>query len=97
MLSLSTDRANIINLGLTQITNRIIVLSYAIFRSECYGSFWQIETYVASKDWRLRNIHICHGSPAANIGEPPARPVYEDARKVHGYISANLQKRFATA
>ena len=86
-----------IDLGKTQITDKIRVSSAAIFRNVHFGDYWLIETWVFSADPRQRNRQIIHGSAGTSEGRPPTKGHCEKAKKVHGHISANLLKKFGAA
>lgn len=86
------EKPHNVDLGKTQITDKIRVSSAAIFREEYFGKYWLIETWIFSDDPRQRNTQIIHGSPS---GDTPSRVFCDKAKKVHQYISSNLQKKFA--
>lgn len=87
-----------INLGKTQITDKIRVSTAALHREEYFGSYWLIETWIFSDDPKQKNTQIIHGSPSSMNGEkPPCEKICEKARRIHAQISDSLRKKYVSA
>lgn len=56
------DRLPNIDLGKTQITDKIRVSSAAIFYQEMFGDYYQIETWIFSDDKSLKSRMFIHGN-----------------------------------
>jgi len=80
-----------IDLGKTQITDKIRVSSAAIFYEEWFGKRYQFETFIFSNDKEaIRTKQIIHGSDRGEFSEKLAAKT----RKIHNYISNNLLQKF---
>lgn len=77
------------DLGKTQITENIRVSSTAIFYEAWFGNYFQYETFVFSEDPKIKSRQIIHGS---NVGK--SESLENKTRKIHDYISRNLQRKF---
>lgn len=82
------------NLAWDRITPEVYVSTGAIhYPSEAWGERWQIETCIFSKDPRQAAFtQRIHGSTSSEEYAQAGRMV-DRARKIHGYIVANLRKR----
>lgn len=86
----TTDTLPNIDLGKTQITDKIRVSTAAIYYDEWFGKRYQLETWVFSQDKeRQRSLMVIHCSTGTTI---PQRRI-DEAKKVHKYISDNLFKK----
>ncbi len=84
------DKLPNINLGKTQITDKIRVSSAAIFYEAWFGDYYQLETWIFSDDKELqRSRQVIHCTTGREI---PERRV-EEVKKVHRYISDNLKQK----
>lgn len=79
-----------IDLGKTQITDKIRVSSAAIFYDEVFGRRYQIETFIFSDDPKISTQQIIHGD--CYPFNPLSRYVL-NCQKVHEYISNNLKQK----
>jgi len=86
------EKPHDIDLGKTQITDKIRVSTAAIFREEYFGKYWLIETWIFSDDLRQRSRQIIHGSSS---GDTPSPRLCDKAKEVHQHISYNLHQKFA--
>lgn len=77
------------DLGKTQITENIRVSSAAIFYEAEFGNYFQYETFVFSDSPKIKSRQIIHGS---NCGK--SESLENKTRKIHDYISSNLQRKF---
>jgi hypothetical protein len=82
-----------VDLGKTQITDKIHISSAALPRSD-FGGWWLIETWIFSDDPRQRNVQVVHGECFLHVGCPPNQDICNKARKAHGHIAANLRAKF---
>jgi len=86
---------NAIDLGKTQITPLIRVSSAALYREEWFGCYWLIESFIFSEDKkRQQTTQIIHSSQGCARDELPSKKLCDEARKIHGYIAANLMLKF---
>jgi len=79
------------NLAHTQITDTIRVSTASIFYEEYFGTYLQVETFIFSKDERIRTQQIIHGTCSA---EYPNNKLFNKAKKIHNYISNNLTEYY---
>jgi hypothetical protein len=81
-----------IDLGKTQITDKIRVSSAAIYYDGMwFGNYYQLETWIFSDDKERQESHqIIHGTCGNNIPEK----LIAKTKKVHDYISNNLKIKF---
>jgi hypothetical protein len=82
-----------IDLGKASITDQVRVSSAAIYSEAHFGNYWQVETWIFSNDPRQRSTQVIHGTChycASVNGGLPSRHLCDQARKVHGYITANM-------
>lgn len=84
-----------IDLGKTQITDKIRVSSAAIWYESWYGSwyggYYQYETFVFSNDKEAqKSIQVIHGT---YVGGTSSR-LLSKTKKIHKYIADNLIQKF---
>lgn len=84
------ERLPNIDLGKTQITDKIRVSSAAIFYEFWGGDYYQLETFIFSDDPSQKTRMIIHGTTGREVSEIRKQEVY----KVHKYIADNLIKKF---
>ncbi len=75
------------DLGKTQITNKIIISSAAIFYPAPFENYWQYETWCFSDDPNQKSFQSIHGT---SIKE--SEKLELKTRKIHKYISLNIQR-----
>jgi hypothetical protein len=94
MLDNEDDIPHNIDLGKTQITDKIRVSSAALYRKEYFGSYWLVETWIFSDDPHQQNDQIIHGTCADYGSKHLRESLCSEARKIHGYIAGNLLRKF---
>lgn len=83
------------NLASTVITDNVRVSTAAIYYDEWFGERWQIETFIFSKDERVKTSQIkIHGNVSCEdyVINSKGKTI-NDAIKIHNYISDNLFKK----
>lgn len=84
------------NLASTIITDKIRVSTAAIYYDEWFGERWQIETFIFSKDERVKTSQVnIYGSLYNEdyVNNPETRMI-KNAIKIHNYISNNLSIKY---
>ena len=80
-----------IDLGKTQITDKIRVSSAAIFYEAYFGDYYQLETFIFSDDKeRQKTRMIIHGT----TGRVIPQKLIDKVKKIHEKISNNLLNKF---
>jgi len=83
-----------VDLGKTQITDKIRVSSAALHHEEYHGSYWLIETWIFSDDPAQENVQVIHGTPSSMHGEkPPYERDCATARRIHAQMVAGLRRK----
>lgn len=77
-----------VDLGKTQITDKIRVSSAAIFYQEMFGDYYQLETWIFSDDERQKSRMVIHCTTGREI---PQREK-DKVSKIHKRIADNLLK-----
>ena len=80
-----------VDLGKTQITDKIRVSSAAIFYQELFGNFYQLETFIFSDDKRLKTRMFIHLTTA---GEEIPEKYKELVARFHRRISKILLSQY---
>jgi len=79
-----------IDLGKTQITDKIRVSSAAIFYQEMFGDYYQVETWIFSDDERIKSKMQIHGT----CGREIPQQLITHAQTFHRRISKMLIKKY---
>lgn len=78
-----------VDLGKTQITDKVRVSSAAIFYDEWFGKRYQLETFIFSDDKSIQQTtQIIHCSTGTVIPQSKI----DEVKKIHSYISNNLKQ-----
>jgi len=75
-----------LDLGKTQITDKVRVSSAAIFYENFPVDYYQFETFIFSDDPAIKSKQIIHGS-----SQILSTALAHKTKKVHGYVSNNLK------
>jgi hypothetical protein len=79
-----------LNLGKTQITDKIRVSSAAIFYENWFGVYYQYETWIFSTDPIQKSVMVIHGTCGGDIDEK----MVVKTQHIHERMANNLLKKF---